>query len=117
MSIAIRATYEDGVLKPNEPINLTEHQEVRLVIVDEVRGEAEPARVEAMLKQIETWLAVQPSAAAREPKLFSAAERKRLNDDFDGLLAELRQRSALFTAEEIGDDVDEAVAAARLSHE
>ncbi len=36
MPLTIRATYEDGVLKPKQPLSLEEHAEVRITIESEV---------------------------------------------------------------------------------
>jgi predicted DNA-binding antitoxin AbrB/MazE fold protein len=36
MPITIEATYEDGVLKPKEPLSLAEHEEVRITILPAV---------------------------------------------------------------------------------
>lgn len=35
MPIIVEATYEDGVLKPSEPLPLREHQQVRITIEDQ----------------------------------------------------------------------------------
>ena len=36
MTITIDATYEDGVLKPAQPLPLSEHAQVRVTVEDEV---------------------------------------------------------------------------------
>ncbi len=36
MSITIEATYEDGVLKPAQPLPLEEHEKVRVTIESEI---------------------------------------------------------------------------------
>jgi predicted DNA-binding antitoxin AbrB/MazE fold protein len=36
MSITVDATYEDGVLKPKEPLSLAEHAQVRITILPPV---------------------------------------------------------------------------------
>ena len=36
MSIEIEATYEDGMLKPDHPLPLEEHQRVKLVVEQDV---------------------------------------------------------------------------------
>jgi predicted DNA-binding antitoxin AbrB/MazE fold protein len=43
MTITVDATYEDGVLKPAQPLPLSEHAQVR-VTVEEAKGEACPAK-------------------------------------------------------------------------
>lgn len=35
MTITIDATYEDGVLKPNQPLPLNEHAQVRVTVVEQ----------------------------------------------------------------------------------
>jgi predicted DNA-binding antitoxin AbrB/MazE fold protein len=35
MSISVEATYEDGVLKPSEPLPLREHEKVRITVEDD----------------------------------------------------------------------------------
>lgn len=35
MNQQVRVVYEDGVLKPLEPVNLAEHQQVLIAVVDE----------------------------------------------------------------------------------
>jgi predicted DNA-binding antitoxin AbrB/MazE fold protein len=36
MAIVVEATYEDGVLKPAEPLPLEEHEKVRLTVEPEI---------------------------------------------------------------------------------
>jgi predicted DNA-binding antitoxin AbrB/MazE fold protein len=40
MSITIDATYEDGVLKPAQPLPLSEHEKVRVTVESQVRAAA-----------------------------------------------------------------------------
>jgi predicted DNA-binding antitoxin AbrB/MazE fold protein len=35
MSISVEATYEDGVLKPSEPLPLKEHEKVRITVEED----------------------------------------------------------------------------------
>jgi predicted DNA-binding antitoxin AbrB/MazE fold protein len=44
MAITLSAVYEDGVLRPLEPLPLTEHQEVRVTVSD-----ASPDRADAWI--------------------------------------------------------------------
>ncbi len=41
MSQLIHAIFEDGVLKPLEPLNLAEHQRVRVSVTPEATGDAD----------------------------------------------------------------------------
>jgi len=49
MAITIEATYEDGVLKPTEPLPLDEHAKVRITIDDDADWRVSRVRATAGL--------------------------------------------------------------------
>jgi len=65
MPLTVEAIYEDGVLKPAEPLPLTEHEKVRLTVVRETtvaeqtygmmgwKGSAEEAEYFAMSPELD----------------------------------------------------------------
>lgn len=115
-SQVIRAVYEDGVLKPSQPLPLQDHQEVQVIVLfDEPRGDVDPARVRQLHEQADTWLAQQSAQAVREPKPLTAQERERLDAELDQLLAGIHALSASSSDAEIADEVDAAVMAVRAT--
>lgn len=112
----ITAVFENGLLKPLEPLALKDQQRVRIIVVeDEIISPADPDRVYVMHEAAEAWLAVQPTNAVHEPAPFSQVEKAQLDTEFDQLLAEIQQYSMHDSEEEIARLVDEAVSVIRRS--
>lgn len=110
----ISAIYENGLLKPLQPLPLRDRQRVKIIVLpDELRAQADPERVRQLHEQADAWLAQQPPHAVREPKPLSPAEKERLDAEFDQLLAEIHSKSADYSEEELAALVDAAVAAVR----
>jgi len=111
MKRAISAVYDKGVLRPMQQLPLADQQEVLLLILPLRRGKrsvVDSARVARMREQADVWLAQQPADAVSEPLVpYRAA------DDFDAVLAEIRERASRFSQAEIAADVNAALAEAR----
>lgn len=111
MKQAISAVYDKGVLRPVQQLPLDDQQEVLLIVLPLKRGKppaVDPARVARMQEQTEAWLAQQPADAVREPLV-----PYRVADDFDAVLAEIRERASRFSEAEIAADVNAALAETR----
>jgi hypothetical protein len=116
LSAPITAIFENGLLKPLEPLALKDHQRVRIFVVeDEAFVPPDPNRVYVMHEAAGEWLAMQSADAVQEPALLSPGEKEQLDAELDQLLAEIRRYSATDSDEEIALLVDEAVSAVRRS--
>ena len=120
MTIAhsVSAVYEDGWLKPLEPLPLRDHQRVKIVVtlLDESQYRADPERVHRLHEKADEWLAQQPAVAVQEPRLLSPTKQAQLDVEFDRLLAEIQAASGADDEAELAALVDEAVAGVRKSH-
>ena len=90
MSIVIDATYEDGVLKPDTPLPLAEHEKVRVTVeqrpaapehVPTANGPSLGERIAAMARElppevIESWPVWSITARA----IFTARQRRSSGD-------------------------------------
>ncbi len=114
----VSAVYEDGWLKPLEPLPLHEHQHVELTVTvpDELRYHADPERLHLLHEEADRWLAQQPAGAVQEPRQLSPQQQARLDAEFDQLIAEIQAMSDADGETLPADLVDEAVAAARKPH-
>lgn len=102
MSNPIAAIYENGILKPLEPLALREHQRVQInIVVADAPARPDLDRVRRIEEQAEAWLAQQPAHAVREPAPFSADEKELLDAEFDQLLSELHRKTADLTEDEL----------------
>ena len=120
MTIAhsVRAVYEDGWLKPLEPLPLHDHQRVEIMVTvsEEPQYRADSERVRQLHERASEWLAQQPVLAVRAPRRISQARQDRLDAEFDQLLAEIQAASGADDEAELIALVDEAVAAVRKPH-
>lgn len=120
MTIAhvVRAVYEDGWLKPVEPLLLPDRQRVEILVtvLEEPQYRADPSLVQQLHEKANEWLAQQPTAAVREPRRFSQAKKSRLDAEFDQLMAEIQAASGADDDAELAALVDEAVTAVREFH-
>ena len=71
----ISAIYEDGVLKPNQPLMLRERQEVTILVLDEQTAAGDDARLRAMQQRLDAWRARLPEQLPPQPPVLSAATR------------------------------------------
>ena len=64
---AVRAVYEDGWLKPVEPLLLPDRQRVEILVtvLEEPQYRADPKLVQQLHEKTNEWLAQQPTAAVR----------------------------------------------------
>ena len=112
MSTAIRAIYEDGVLKPKEKLALDDHAEVIILILPvEKHPDQQPDadRVAALRQQVDTWLVQQPADAVRGPLPAPI----HVEQDFEHALAAIRERAGKYSLAQIQADVETAIAEAR----
>ena len=64
MSITVEAVYENGVLKPTEPLSLQEHARVQIIIERSTRQEqASPGVVRCTDPQLIEWAAMDADLA------------------------------------------------------
>jgi len=112
MKRAISAIYDKGVLRPTQQLPLDDQQEVLLIVLPlkrRKRSAVDSDRVARMQQQADIWLAQQAEDAVREPLVpFQPSA-----DDFDAVLADIRERASRFSAAEIAADVNAALAEAR----
>jgi predicted DNA-binding antitoxin AbrB/MazE fold protein len=115
---SVRAVYEDGWLKPLEPLPLHDRQrvEIMVAVAEEPRYRVDLQRVQQLHEKANTWLAQQPATTVQEPQRLSLTEQLRLDAEFDQLLAEIQAASGVDDEAELVALVDEAVAAVRRSH-
>ena len=68
---SVRAVYEDGWLKPFEPLLLPDHQcvEIMVTVLEEPQYLAHLKPAQQLHEKTTEWLAQQPAAAVREPDL------------------------------------------------
>lgn len=112
----ITAVFENGLLKPLQPLALKDQQRVRIIVVeDEVIPPVDLDRVHVMHEAAEAWLAIQPADAVQEPAPLSQDDKAQLDAELDQLLAEIQQYSARDSEEEIARLVDEAASVMRDS--
>jgi len=113
MSRAIKAIYENGILKPSEKLPLDDQAEVLVIVVPLRRkaraAESDPTRLAQMRKQVDAWLKAQPPDAVRPPLSLSPAQEQALEGDFEAALAAIRARASQFSELEIAADVDAAL--------
>lgn len=118
MRRVVTATYQDGVLKPDQELPLSDLQQV-LIIVLPLPGDLPSARpnlerVVAMQEQANLWLSQQPPDAVRPPLHLEQAQEQALDNSFDAALTEIRARASQFNREEIAADVEAALAEVRV---
>ena len=120
MAIAhsVSAAYEDGWLKPLEPLPLRDRQRVEITVTlpEESQYNADPERVRQLHEKAEEWLAQQPAAAVQEPRELSPDEQAQLDADFDRLIAEIWAASGAHDEADLAPLVDEAASAAQKPH-
>ncbi len=69
MTICVEATYENGVLKPVEPLPLNEHEKVRVTIESRVPWDQQvPGMVRCDDPALIEWAATDPDLAYPEPR-------------------------------------------------
>lgn len=114
MSNPIAAIYENGILKPLEPLALRERQYVQInIIVTDAPARVDGERLRQIEEQADAWLAQQPTHAVREPAPLATDEKERLDAEFDQLLSELQRQAVDLTEDELTDRINVAVAAIR----
>ncbi len=103
----ITVIYEDGVLRPRQPLTLRERQEVRiLVLADEEASTFEDDRFHELNQKLEVWRVAHPVQPMQTPPALTSAQRARLDEEFDQLLGELRRYSRHESETEIANIVD-----------
>jgi len=113
----IPAIYENGVLRPLQPLPLRNAQQVQIIVLaDAPHLQADPERVRRFHEMVDAWLVRQPAQSIREPKPLSPVEKERLDTEFDRLLAEIHSVSGRCPEAEIAVLVDAAVTAVRASN-
>ena len=110
----ITVIYEDGVLRPRQPLTLRERQEVQiLVLADEETAALEEERFHQLQRKLDAWQVAHPAQPMQMPPASATAQRARLDEEFDQLLGDLRRYSQVDSEDEVAAIVDEAVSAVR----
>jgi predicted DNA-binding antitoxin AbrB/MazE fold protein len=115
----IRATYQDGVLRPVEDLPLEEQQQVVVVIIlparsDTSQAQPSPERVKIVKEQTATWLRQQPDKAVRPPASLKPAQEQRVDQDIEDTLRVIRAKAGQLSSEEIAADVSQALVEAQM---
>jgi predicted DNA-binding antitoxin AbrB/MazE fold protein len=112
MHQVIKATYENGVLKPGQPLPLHDQQQVVLVVLPVASTSptprADPERVASMQLQIDAWLKIQRTDAIRQP--LADKEQTTLVQETDALLAEIRLATGEVDEAQLLADIEAALA-------
>jgi len=109
----ISAIYQDGILKPTHHLPLEEGQQVLLLILPWTKptlSQPNQKRVATLRQQATTWLREQPKDAVRPPLRLPEAQERKLDEEFDAVLAAIRKRAKHIRVEEIEADVSQALA-------
>ena len=114
----IRATYQDGVLRPVEDLPLEEQQQVVVIILparsDMSQAQPSPERVAIIKEQTATWLRQQPGKAVRPPASLKPAEEQHVDQDIEDTLRAIRAKAGQLSSEEIAADVSQALVEAQM---
>ena len=115
MSISTWARYQNGILKPNDPLPLEENQHVQIIVLTqpEEAGEVDEARLADMRRRANEWLAQQPPDAVQPAPSLSPEEQRAFEAEFDEILRDIRAPNVTFLEEEVMADVAAALAAVR----
>lgn len=112
MHQVIKATYENGVLKPGQPLRLHDRQQVVLVVLPVASTSPTPwadaERVASMQLQIDAWLKMQATDAIRQP--LADKEQTTLVQETDALLAEIRLVTGEVDEAQLLADIEAALA-------
>jgi predicted DNA-binding antitoxin AbrB/MazE fold protein len=108
----VKATYQDGLLKPNENLSLEDKQQVLVIILplqsDVSKSHSSSERVTMLKEQAAIWLSQQSDKAIQplssEPKEVS----------LESILTDIRARASQHTSEEIAADISQALVEAQL---
>ena len=116
VTISVRAVYENGILRPLQPLPLSEHAQVDISVVAIA---ASPPVVEDRLREMHVqtneWLRRQSAHAVRLPPRLSPVAQASLDAELDKLLAEIDAEVGDVSEDEITALVDKAVSAVRRS--
>jgi predicted DNA-binding antitoxin AbrB/MazE fold protein len=83
MAEIVTAVYENGMLRPLQPLNLREHQTVRLqIMLEEPAPQEEPDKVEEVIQSLVAsgLTRPRPKRGTPPPDPVSEEERRRLAD-------------------------------------
>lgn len=116
MRLSTRAQYQNGILKPSDPLPLEENQHVRIIVLTqpEEAAEVDEARLAEMHRRTDEWLAQQLPDAVQPAPSLSPEEHRAFEAEFDEILREIRAPNVPFSEEEVMADVAAALAAVRV---
>lgn len=114
----VKATYQDGVLKPVKDLSLEDEQQV-VIIVLPVRSETSQAqpdleRVAIIKEQAAAWLIQQPTEAVHPPASLESNQEQRMDEDIESILASIRAKANQLSSEEIAGDIGQALVEAQM---
>lgn len=115
MNISTWARYQNGILKPVDPLPLEENQHVRIIVLMQPKeaGEVDEARLAEMHRRTDEWLAQQPPDAIQPAPSLSTEEQHAFEAEFDEILRKIRAPNVAFSEEEVMADVAAALAEVR----
>jgi predicted DNA-binding antitoxin AbrB/MazE fold protein len=112
MMTELEAIYRRGTLELKSLLPVKEGEVVRVVVMTGEEVSLQD-RVATMHKVADAWLAQQPVQAIPSMPDYPQEEWVRLDAELDKVLAEIEQKSARYTEEEVAADVEAAVKATR----
>ncbi len=104
MSISMWARYQNGVLKPADPLPLKENQRVRIVVLPQPE-EVDEQRLTEMHRRADEWLAQQPPDAVQLAPRLSLEEQHAFEAEFDEILRGVRAANVACSEEKVIADV------------
>jgi predicted DNA-binding antitoxin AbrB/MazE fold protein len=114
----VKATYQDGVLKPIENLSLEEQEQVLVIVVSLSSKTPSPTpgpkRANVLKERAATWLNQQPADAVRPPARLEQAREQSLAEDFEAALAAIRARANQLPSKEIAADISQALTEIQL---
>jgi predicted DNA-binding antitoxin AbrB/MazE fold protein len=114
----VKATYQDGVLRPVEDLQLEEQQQVVVIILpvrsDTSQAQPDPERVAIIKERTATWLRQQPAKAIRPPASLEPTQEQHVDQDVEDILRAIRAKASQLSSEEIAADVSQALVEAQM---
>lgn len=111
----IMVVYQDGVLRPRQPLALRENQLIQILVLNEdALAPSEDERLLTLERTLAAWLESK-LVAIQTLQTVTAEQRTALDKEFDQLLDALRHHTRLDSEQVIDGIVDEALNAVRHS--
>ena len=112
MHQVITATYENGVLRPEQALPLHNQQQVVLIVLPvsspAAAQQPDPARVATMQKQVEAWLNIQPDGVIRPP--LPEIDQTTLTQELTAALSQIRTATGEIDEAQLLAEIETALA-------